>query len=133
VPRRVPWEELFGAAKAVRKHAHAPYSRFKVGAAVWAGGQVFAGCNVENSSYGLSLCAERSAMAQAVAHGAPRIDAIAIVTDTSQPCPPCGLCRQAMSELAPTSLPVRARTLSGKETRRSLGELLPDAFTKRFL
>jgi cytidine deaminase len=131
--RRVPWDEMFKAALEVRMRAHAPYSRFKVGAAVLAQGQVYAGCNVENSSYGLSLCAERSAIAQAVARGARRIDAVAIVAQTRAPCPPCGLCRQAMAELASSTLAVRARTLPGRESRWTLGDLLPYAFTARFL
>jgi cytidine deaminase len=131
---RVPWESLFAAARAVRRRAHAPYSKFKVGAAVLAeDGRIYAGCNVENSSYGLSLCAERSALAQAVAAGAFRAQAVAIVTDTRIPCPPCGMCRQAMSEQGTPRLPVRARTLRGRESRWTLGRLLPDAFTDRFL
>jgi cytidine deaminase len=133
VARPVPWKTLFAAAAEARTHAHAPYSRFKVGAAVWMDGHVYAGCNVENSSYGLSLCAERSAIAQAVAQGARRLEAVAIVADTVQPCPPCGMCRQAMSEFGSPALPVRARTLGGKELRTSLGGLLPHAFTKRYL
>jgi cytidine deaminase len=96
-------------------------------------GRIYAGCNVENSSYGLSLCAERSALAQAVAAGAFKVKAVTIVTDTRIPCPPCGMCRQAMSEQAKPNLPVRARTLRGRETQWTLGELLPDAFTDRFL
>lgn len=133
MPDRVPWDALFSAALAARRHAHAPYSRFQVGAAVLADGRVFAGCNVENSSYGASLCAERNAIALAVASGARRIDAVAIVADTSIPVPPCGMCRQVMSEFGAASLPVRARTLKGRESRRTLGRLLPDAFTQRFL
>jgi cytidine deaminase len=133
VARRIPWETLFAAALEARTHAHAPYSRFKVGSAVWADGRLYAGCNVENSSYGLSLCAERSAIAQAVARGARQLEAVVIVTSTEEPCPPCGACRQAMSEFGAPALPVRARTLAGKELRTSLGALLPHAFTKRFL
>jgi cytidine deaminase len=124
---------LFQAAKTARRNAHAPYSRFAVGAAVYADGRIFAGCNVENSSYGLSLCAERAAIAQAVAFGAKRLDAVAIVAPTTTPCPPCGLCRQAMTEFAPPELPVRSRTPKGKESRWTLGQLLPHAFTGRFL
>jgi cytidine deaminase len=130
----IHWEALFKAARAARKNAHAPYSKFKVGAAVLAeDGRIYAGCNVENSSYGLSLCAERSALAQAVAAGAFKVKAVAIVTDTRVPCPPCGMCRQAMSEQAKPNLPVRARTLRGRVTQWTLGQLLPDAFTDRFL
>jgi cytidine deaminase len=130
---KVPWETLFAAAAAARRHAHAPYSKFKVGAAVWAGGKVYAGCNVENSSYPVSLCAERNAIGQAVAAGARRIDAVAIVAATPVPCPPCGMCRQAIIELARPGTPVRARTPSGKQSRWTIARLLPDAFTQRFL
>ncbi len=133
MPRAIPWEALFEKAAAARRNAHAPYSKFKVGAAVSAGGRIFAGCNVENSSYGLSLCAERSAIAQAIAAGERRIDAVAIIAPTASPCPPCGLCRQAMSEFAPPNLPVRSRTPKGRERRWTLGQLLPHAFTGRFL
>ena len=130
----IRWDELFKAARAVREHAHAPYSKFKVGAAVQTSdGRIFPGCNVENSSYGLALCAERSAIARAVADGAVALVAVAIVADTPEPCPPCGLCRQGMSEFGPPGLPVRSQTLSGRESRHTLAELLPDAFTQRFL
>jgi cytidine deaminase len=131
---RIPWEALFAAAWDVRKKAHAPYSHFKVGAAILSDdGRIFVGCNVENSAYGVSLCAERNAIGQAVAAGVRRLAAVAIVADSRLPCPPCGMCRQAMSEHAPPGLPVRARTLKRRELRRTLAQLLPDAFTDRFL
>ena len=130
----IAWEQLFEAAKKVRERAHAPYSRFPVGAAVlYADGSVVTGCNVENSSYGLSACAERSALAAGVAQGRVRPVAVAIVVDTPTPCPPCGMCRQVMMEFAPKELPVRSRNLKGDEARYSLGELLPHAFTSDFL
>jgi cytidine deaminase len=130
----IPWEELFEAAKKVRERAHAPYSKFPVGAAVlYADGAVVTGCNVENSSYGLSVCAERGALASGVAQGHGRPVAVAIVVDTPTPCPPCGMCRQVMLEFAPQELPVRSRNLKGDEARYSLGELLPHAFTRDFL
>jgi cytidine deaminase len=130
----IPWEQLFEAAKKVRERAHAPYSRFPVGAAVlYADGQVVTGCNVENSSYGLSVCAERGALAAGVSQGRGRPVAIAIVVDTPTPCPPCGMCRQVMLEFAPKELPVRSRNLKGDEARYTLGELLPHAFTSDFL
>lgn len=130
----IPWEQLFESARKVRERAHAPYSRFPVGAAVlFADGSVVTGCNVENSSYGLSVCAERSALAAAVAQGLGRPVAVAIVVDTPSPCPPCGMCRQVMTEFAPPSLPVRSRNLQGDEARYTLGELLPHAFTRDFL
>ena len=130
----IPWDSLFEAAAKVRERAHAPYSRFPVGAAVlYADGGVETGCNVENSSYGLSACAERNALAFGVAHGRGKPLAVAIVVDTPTPCPPCGMCRQVMLEFAPRELPVRSRNLKGDEARYSLGELLPHAFTSDFL
>jgi cytidine deaminase len=130
----IPWEQLFEAAKKVRERAHAPYSKFPVGAAVlYADGSVVTGCNVENSSYGLSVCAERGALAAGVAQGRSKPVAVAIVVDTPTPCPPCGMCRQVMLEFAPKELPVRSRNLKGDEARYSLGELLPHAFTSDFL
>jgi cytidine deaminase len=130
----IPWEQLFESARKVRERAHAPYSRFPVGAAVlFADGSVVTGCNVENSSYGLSVCAERGALAAAVAQGLGKPVAVAIVVDTPSPCPPCGMCRQVMTEFAPPSLPVRSRNLKGDEARYTLGELLPHAFTSDFL
>ncbi len=130
----IPWEQLFEAAKKVRERAHAPYSRFPVGAAVlYADGQVVSGCNVENSSYGLSVCAERGALAAGVSQGRGKPVAIAIVVDTPSPCPPCGMCRQVMLEFAPKEMPVRSRNLKGDEARYTLGELLPHAFTSDFL
>jgi cytidine deaminase len=130
----IPWESLFEQARKVRERAHAPYSRFPVGAAVlYADGSVVTGCNVENSSYGLSVCAERSALAAGVAQGRGKPVAVAIVVDTPTPCPPCGMCRQVMLEFAPKELPVRSRNLKGDEARYSLGELLPHAFTSDFL
>lgn len=130
----IPWEQLFEAATKVRERAHAPYSRFPVGAAVlYEDGAVVTGCNVENSSYGLSACAERSALAAGVAQGHGRPVAVAVVVDTPTPCPPCGMCRQVMLEFAPKELPVRSRNLRGDEARYSLGELLPHAFSRDFL
>ncbi len=130
----IPWEQLFEAARKVRERAHAPYSKFPVGAAIlYADGSVVTGCNVENSSYGLSVCAERGAIAAGVAQGRGRPVAVAIVVDTPTPCPPCGMCRQVMMEFAPRELPVRSRNLKGDEARYSLGELLPHAFTSDFL
>jgi cytidine deaminase len=130
----IPWERLFEVAHAARARAHAPYSHFPVGAAaLYADGTIVPGCNVENSSYGLTLCAERNALARAVTDGHQGLQAVAIVVDTPSPCPPCGMCRQVMAEFAGADLPVRSRTLSGQEDRYRLGELLPHAFTRAFL
>ncbi|MCY1042488.1 cytidine deaminase [Corallococcus sp. bb12-1] len=130
----IPWERLFEEALRVRQRAHVPYSRFPVGAAVlYADGSVVAGCNVENATYGLTVCAERNAFAAGVAQGKEKPLAVAVVVDTPEPCPPCGMCRQVMAEFAGPDIPVRSRTLNGGEARYSLGELLPHAFTRAFL
>ena len=124
------WSELERRAFAVRRHAHAPYSRYLVGAALLTrSGEVFAGCNVENASYGLCLCAERSAIAQMVAAGAREPIAIAIATNGPAPGSPCGMCRQVLAEFA-GDLEVRL-LVEGKPDRTrqtTLGALLPDAF-----
>ncbi|MCP3103259.1 cytidine deaminase [Myxococcus sp. K15C18031901] len=129
----IPWERLFEDATRVRERAHVPYSRFPVGAAIlYADGSVVAGCNVENATYGLTVCAERNAFAAGVAQGRSRPVAVAIVANTDVPCPPCGMCRQVMAEFAGNALSVRSRTPKGDEARYTLGELLPHAFTKDF-
>jgi cytidine deaminase len=130
----IPWDALFQAASEARERAHAPYSRFPVGAAaLYEDGAVVPGCNVENASYGLTVCAERNALGAAVVQGHRGLRAVAIVVDTPEPCPPCGMCRQVMAEFAVPGLPVRSRTPAGKEARYTLGELLPHAFTRSFL
>jgi cytidine deaminase len=130
----IPWEALFQQATRVRERAHVPYSRFPVGAAVlFADGTVVSGCNVENATYGLTVCAERGAFVSAVAQGHTRPVAVAIVVDTPTPCPPCGMCRQVMAEFGGPELPVRSRNLQGEEARYTLRELLPHAFTRDFL
>lgn len=127
------WQRLFEAAGAARRQAHAPYSKFQVGAAIaCGGGAVFGGCNVENASYGLTVCAERNAVGAMVLAG-QRPEAVAIVVDSKTPTPPCGMCRQVLAEFGDASLEVRSRTLSGAEARWTLGELLPHAFTDAFL
>ncbi|MDC0709700.1 cytidine deaminase [Stigmatella sp. ncwal1] len=130
----IPWEALFQQASKVRERAHVPYSRFPVGAAIlFEDGSVVTGCNVENATYGLTVCAERGAFVSAVAQGHSRPVAVAIVVDTPTPCPPCGMCRQVMAEFAGPDLPIRSRTLQGEEARYALRELLPYAFTRDFL
>jgi cytidine deaminase len=132
--RRIPWTELFAAAERARKLAYAPYSRFHVGAALYAAdGTIVACCNVENASYGLTICAERGAAANLVVQGKRPI-ACAIVVDSKRPTPPCGMCRQVLAELGSLRLEVRSRTARGKkEARWTVGELLPHAFTPDFL
>ncbi|MFZ5470609.1 MAG: cytidine deaminase [Myxococcota bacterium] len=131
---KLPWKELFDAAAAVRTRAYAPYSSFQVGAAALADdGSIHTGCNVENASYGLGVCAERNAIARMVAEGRKKLVAVMIVIDTSEPTPPCGACRQVMAELGGPDLAVASRNLEGQEARWTLKELLPFAFTKDFL
>ena len=122
---------LIAAARRARGRAYAPYSRFTVGAAVLdERGRVHAGCNLENASYGLTVCAERNAVAAAVAAGARRIAAVAVVSGAEPPAPPCGACRQVLAELATDEAPVLlvpARAALPIERFR-LRDLLPRAF-----
>lgn len=122
--------ELIEAARAARIHAYAPFSRYRVGAAVRTDdGRVFTGCNVENSSYGLTVCAERVATFAAVAAGARIIQAVAIATDDAGA--PCGACRQVLAEFAPrdgTPLTVLMSGENGSVKTAPLADLLPQAF-----
>ena len=126
-------DRLVGAARAARRRAYAPYSRFQVGAAVSARGRVFEAANVENASYGLTLCAERSAVTAAVLAGARRLDAVAVASGTSPPTPPCGMCLQTLAEFAGPELPVLLAGARGAVVETTLGELLPRGFSKRYL
>lgn len=122
---------LIERAKEVRSHAHAPYSRFLVGAALQADdGSVHVGCNVENRSYGLTICAERFAVGAMVAAGGPgrQIVAVAVVTDASPPAAPCGACREVLRELAAPGCRVTSANLEGETRSWTIEELLPDAF-----
>ncbi|MGH2353429.1 MAG: cytidine deaminase [Chloroflexota bacterium] len=118
---------LIEAATAARERAYAPYSGFQVGAAVLAGGRIFQGCNVENTSYGLAICAERAAVFAAVAAGERRIDAVAVVADTTSPTTPCGACRQVLSEFG-RDVVVICATVTGETAIHALADLLPHAF-----
>jgi len=120
---------LVETAIAARSEAHAPYSNFAVGAALkCADGTVFTGCNVENLSFGLTMCAERVAIGAAVVAGHRDFRCIAIVADTDSPISPCGACRQVMAEFNP-SLAIISGNLKGRSERFSLAELLPRAST----
>ncbi len=123
-------EALLRAAAAVRLNAHAPYSRFKVGAALRADdGRIYVGANVENASYPEGLCAEAAAIAAMIAGGGKRIAALALVTEGADPAPPCGGCRQRIAEFAGPATPVHlATTTAGARRSVTLGELLPLAF-----
>ncbi len=123
-------EDLVARAQAARARAYAPYSNFEVGAALVADGDVFDGANVENASYGLTLCAERTAIAHAVLEGVREIERVAIVTGTSPPAAPCGACLQTMREFTsdPTKLRVLLANPKGERRAFTLAELLPYGF-----
>lgn len=124
---------LRDAAFAALENAYAPYSGFRVGAALLTtGGDVVAGCNVENSAYGETICAERVAISSAVARGMKSFQEIAIASESHDPAPPCGSCRQTMSEFAP-DLRVTSYARNGKQNTWHLGELLPEAFAPEHL
>ena len=125
-------DRVIEAAKAVQLKAHAPYSKFRVGAALeTSSGEVIVGCNVENASYGLTICAERGAVMQAVARGYTKFKRIVVVTTAEPPAPPCGACRQFLREFGP-DLVVEAVGPSSKR-QWTLGELLPEAFGSEWL
>lgn len=116
------------AARAVQQRAHAPYSGFRVGAALeTADGVIFVGCNIENASLGMTICAERSAVAAAIAAGERRFVRLLLVSDAPYPIAPCGACRQVLAEFAP-ALPIIS--CAGHETKEwTISDLLPAAFT----
>jgi cytidine deaminase len=124
-------EALIRAAREARDRAYAPYSAFRVGAAVLTRtGQVFSGCNVENASYGLTMCAERVALFLAVANGCSRGDFthLALIGDADEPLAPCGACRQVMMELGGPDLIVIQANLRGAVSQNTMRTLLPGAF-----
>jgi cytidine deaminase len=120
---------MLDLARAALANAHAPYSRLRVGACVrGASGRLYAGCNVENASYGLTLCAESAAIAAMVAAGDRRIVEALVVTERDEPCSPCGRCRQQLAEFAGPDTPVHMAGPEGVRLTRTLAELLPLAF-----
>lgn len=126
-------EKLLAAAAAVREKAFAPYSNFKVGAAVeGADGTIFTGCNVESASYGLTNCAERVAIQKAISEGIIKFMQLAVVVDTEQLTAPCGACRQVIWEFC-GDIPVTLSNLKGKTETVQMRELLPMAFDSTFL
>jgi cytidine deaminase len=126
-PSEAAIDELVAAARQARDRAYAPYSNFHVGSAILADGRVFTGVNVENASYPLSVCAERNASAAAVMAGSTRFDAVAVVTDDTEPTPPCGGCRQVLHEFGPEML-VISEVEGGRRAEWTLPALLPAAF-----
>ena len=128
-----PPEDLLSAAIYARQNAYVPYSGFKVGAALrGSAGEIFSGCNVENASYGLTLCAERTTVCTAVAAGVQTFTQMVIVADSETPCPPCGACRQFLFEFAP-NLELWVANLSGETKFHRLCDLLPEAFGAAFI
>ena len=123
------WNKLVESAKKVREKAYAPYSKFKVGAAVLAAsGKIYIGCNVENASFGLTICAERNAVANAIAQGEKKIKAVAIVADTAELTPPCGACRQVIYEFGEEA-EILLANLKGKRKIFKITELLREPFS----
>lgn len=121
-------EKLIAAAKKAREYAYAPYSQFAVGAAILGNdGEIYTGCNVENASYGLSICAERAAIFKAVSHGCLSFLAIAVVADGEEPVSPCGACRQVLAEFA-SDMVVVMSNLQGKMAYTTVEKLLPNTF-----
>ncbi len=121
-------DKVIAEAKIAREKAYAPYSNFKVGAAVLTNnGKIFSGCNIENSSYGLSICAERAAIFNAVSSGYKEFTKIAVVTDSEPPASPCGACRQVIFEFG-DDIEVIMANLKGEIKIEKISELLKDGF-----
>lgn len=126
-------EELIKAATDARENAFAPYSNFKVGAAVETeNGDIYTGCNVESASYGLTVCGERVAIWKGISRGVTKFGRIAVVVDTEELTPPCGVCRQIIWEFC-GDVPVILSNLEGKTETIQMSELLPRAFDSKFL
>ena len=132
IPERPP-KALVDAARKARGRARSSYSGFKVGAALETdSGKIYTGCNIENASYGLSLCAERVALVKALSEGARRFRTLVVVTEAKRVTPPCGACRQLLWEYC-GNIPVYLSSARGETTRHRLGELLPHPFDRRSL
>ncbi len=125
--------ELLDSARQAQKRSYSPYSKFAVGAALEGdSGRIYTGCNIENSSYGLTVCAERVAVFKAVSEGETRFTRLVVYADTEAFCPPCGACRQVLVDFAP-GLEVILLNATGATRRTTLAELLPEAFDRQFL
>ena len=131
--RPLPWSRLLDAARRARSRAYAPYSQLAVGAALLAeDGTIFVGANVENASFGLTICAERSAVVSAVAAGQRKFRALALVAGRGEPATPCGACRHVLHEFSP-NLPIRLASADGRTLDVRLSELLPMGFAHKDL
>jgi cytidine deaminase len=125
--------ELIKAARDAREKAYAPYSRFKVGAALRTkDGKIYTGCNIENAVYGATACAERVAVWKAVSEGETEFSHIVVAADTEELTPPCGICRQVIWEIC-GDIPVTFANLTDKNETLRMNELLPRAFDVKFL
>ncbi|MTH52465.1 cytidine deaminase [Bacillus mangrovi] len=121
---------LISEAKTARERAYVPYSKFKVGAALLTkSGKVYGGCNIENAAYSMCNCAERTALFKAYSEGEREFTAIAVVADTKRPVPPCGACRQVISELCSKDMKVILTNMNGSIEELTVRELLPGAFS----
>ncbi|HBY86228.1 MAG TPA: cytidine deaminase [Colwellia sp.] len=128
------FDELLSAAKEAYQRAYAPYSKFHVGAAaLTADGNIVNGCNVENASYGLTICAERNCINHAVVNGEQQFQVIIIYTEQDKLTPPCGACRQVIAEFFEQSAPVFAVNHKNEHKQWTVQQLLPDAFTPKDL
>ncbi|WP_413581952.1 cytidine deaminase [Bdellovibrio sp. HCB288] len=128
-------KKLYDAACVAQKRAHAPYSGAHIGAAVlMADGQIFNGCNVENASYGGTVCAERVALWKAVSEGSSKsVKEVMVISDADKPWPPCGFCRQVIAEFGSEETVIYTANLSGKMKTFKFGEIFPEAFTPKHL
>ena len=133
--KRIDWRALEEAARSAANQAYCPYSNFRVGAALLADdGRIITGCNIENASYGATLCAERVALAAALAAGIRNFTALVIAAGEQTPAPPCGICRQMLAEFAAPGFPIHCVTLTPGDApaaHHTLGQLLPSAFVLR--
>ncbi len=127
-------KQLIQYSIAAREKAYVPYSKFKVGAALFTNkGTVYTGCNIENASYGLSNCAERTALFKAISEGEYEIEALAVVADTKGPVAPCGACRQVIAEFCKPEMKIYLANVKGDVQETTVAQLLPGAFSSEAL
>lgn len=128
------FEDLFSAAEKTLDKAYSPYSGFRVAsAALMNDGQIYTGCNVENASYGATICAERVAMCKGVSEGARHVKSLLVLTDTPDPWPPCGICRQFLLEFSYADTKVYISNLRKKAKSYTVTELCPDSFSPKYM